>query len=221
MSFVSSDVVGVADADGDQHKFNTSTFAVVPGIEVAYDLGSSTSSITSLRARLSGAYAPSASGIVHVHDDTVFNPSNTIVITSQHSVEHLISRLDAQLLLSHEFSEVPLRILAGVSYGMAMKDKVLETITEVGRDTLPKKEIKREAWPQGTINSVTFEHPVTHRLGLVLGLGIPVRWDRFEIVPSIESNIGLSYTVPVDAGEHAIPYTSHIVVVSCAFLYRL
>ncbi len=219
---VTSDVVGTADGDGDSHTLSTTMFTWTPGIELAYDVDHSKSSVTSIRARVVSWLHSSASDLVHVHDDTTFGDPNDVVITSQHSVAHTISRVDAQLLVAHEFLAVPIRIHAGLGYGIKMGDVVSETIRETKRDTVPHKQVvKGEREQVLTTNSVTIDHPVTQRIGLLLGLALPFRFGSMEFVPSLEYNLGISTRVPVDANEAPIPYTSNAIVISFAFLYRL
>lgn len=219
---VSSDVVGAADHDGDSHTLATTMFVAAPGVEVAYDIDHSTSSVTSLRARVVSWLTASASDLVHVHDDTVIGTPNDVVITSQHTVEHTISRIDAQFLVAHEFLEIPIRIQAGLSYGLRMGDKVSETIRETKRDTVPHRQIVKGERPQVLPeNSVTIDHNVTQRIGLLMGIALPFRFGNIEFVPCLEYDLGISTKVPVDANEAPIPYTSNAMVISFAFLYRL
>ncbi|MBS1560081.1 MAG: hypothetical protein JSS89_00605 [Bacteroidetes bacterium] len=219
---VSSDVVGAPDHNGDSHTLTTTMFVAAPGIELAYDIDHSTSSVTSLRARVISWLTASASDLVHVHDDTVIGTPNDIVITSQHTVEHTISRFDAQFLVAHEFLEIPIRIQGGLSYGFRMSDKVSETIRETKRDTVPHRQIVKGERPQVLPeNSVTIDHYVTQRIGLLMGIALPFRFGNVEFVPSLEYDLGISTNVPVDANEAPIPYTSNAMVISFAFLYRL
>jgi len=219
---VSSDVVGVPDAKGDSHMLTTTMFSWTPGIELAYDVDHGSTSSTSIRARVVQWLHTSASDLVHVHDDTIIGTPNDVVITSQHSVMHTISRTDVQLLVAHEFLEIPIRFHAGLGYGVRMQDLVSETITEAKRDTVPRKQVVKGETPQVVSkNSVTFDHAVTTRLGLILGLGLPMRFGNVEFVPSIEYNYGLSTTVPVDANEAPISYSSNAFSISFALLYRL
>lgn len=219
---VASDVVGTADGNGDSHTLSTTMFAWTPGIELAYDVDQSKTSVTSVRARVVSWLNASASDLVHLHDDTTFGDPTDVVVSSQHSVTHTISRVDAQLLVAHEFLTVPIRIQAGFGYGIKMGDVVSETIRETKRDTIPHKQVvKGEREQVLATNSVTIDHPVTHRLGLLFGLALPFRFGSIEFVPSLEYNLGISTTVPVDANEAPIPYTSNAIVISFAFLYRL
>jgi|GEM_PF-3384401 len=219
---VASDVVGTADGNGDSHTLSTTMFAWTPGIELAYDVDHSKSSVTSVRVRVVSWLNSSASDLVHLHDDTAFGDPKDVVISSQHTVAHTISRIDAQLLVAHEFLAVPIRIQAGFGYGVRMGDMVSETIRETKRDTIPRRQVaKGEREQVLTNNSVTIDHPVTQRLGLLFGVALPFRFGSMEFVPSLEYNLGISTTVPVDANEAPIPYTSNAIVISFAFLYRL
>lgn len=187
---VTSDVVG-PDAPEGSHERRTVHVGISAGVQGAWEFLQADDVVLSLHGRMLGLVANTVEHVVHAHEDVVVvggQPVDTVF--TNHGVRHHVQRVDGQILLGLTLRSVPLRFVAGMAFGMSVKDAIDETFRD-----------DRGRTGEG-------QYAVLDRTGLVVGVELPMRTDWLSISPYLSVDLDLASTA-----ETAIPYSSHVVSV--------